>query len=110
MNINILIRLLLGVITFLYAFNIIGVILLIEKRKNYFKIISILLVGSAIYSIINLNFNKNKDWTEKDKQLWKRACITTKDSLNQKYPKYYEEYCNCAIEKIMQSLARGGIF
>lgn len=109
MNTNILIRLILGVITFLYAFNIIGISSLIEKRKNYFKIISILLIGSAIISIASLDFN-NKDWTDKDKQLWKQACVNTKDSLNQKYPKYYEEYCDCAIEKIMQNMNRKEVY
>lgn len=104
MNINILIRFILGGIIFLYSFNIIATNHNFEIRKTYFKVISILLIGSALYSMITMDINNN--WTQKDKKILKNACVMSKDSINVQYPKLYEEYCDCAIEKIMQNMTK----
>ena len=70
------------------------------------KICSIGLIINGIYNFSNINSNTNNTWSIEDKQVLVKKCLTDAGETTQNYPEYTQEYCDCSIDQIMNSMTK----
>jgi ATP-dependent Lon protease len=86
----------------------------LEKFGTFLKISSLVLMTSGAYDLITrdieryriVDVNKESEWTIKDKENLVKNCISETGQTGIDYPEITADYCNCSIEKIMNSMTR----
>jgi len=59
------------------------------------------LPGVFMHSSVNKEMT---EWTDKNKQLFVNNCIESAVTMKKKYPEMTHQYCECALQKIMDSM------
>jgi hypothetical protein len=89
-----------------------------EKTLNKFgtaiKICSIILILNGAYDLIKRDperyrigsVSNKKEWSNEDKESLIKNCIIETGQTGINYPQITKEYCDCSIEKIMDSRTR----
>jgi hypothetical protein len=108
------IRLILGLVIGLYAFNILkpSQTGFLSKNPVVARILAILLIASGAYTLLFSNADTYKvgsvfhRWTEEDKAVMVKNCLRDSKGMDSKFPKEMQEYCNCSVDAIMKNLSK----